>query len=272
MSAGLFGAPQQERRLQHAGDDRADRSPQRRLERRMRRDDADQRDGIEEDRHAGRQDKAVAGIENARQVGDDGHARQIGHGDLGENHRPLHLFRIDGKARLKHIHQPRHGQFANESKGNRQEDQRGHGVVRHFVGSFLAVPLQRCRIGRHESGRKSAFGKDAAEQVGEVLCRRIGVGHDVARRAEISADDQVAGKTGETRDQREGRVDQRIAQKAGRLARGRRARGRIGGAGGLGSCRHGRNLKGRSPLSAQYFGAWQAGRCGHRRCKTFAFY
>ena len=147
--------------------------------------------------------------------GGDRHARQVGHGDLGQDHRQLELRRVVREARVDDVHQPRHGQLADDGEGHGGRRQGGQGVGRPAGRRPSSPSVASVRgVGRHEGGGEGALGEDAAEQVREGQRRVVGVGRDGLAGAQPGGDHQVAGQAHEPADQGQGREDQRRAQDA----------------------------------------------------------
>ncbi len=223
-------APPQQARLGDPGHDHPRRGGIGRRRGRMGGQHRHQGPDVEQDRRPGRQDEAVARVQHPRQVGVDRHARQIGHGDHGQDDRQVRLARHAQKARRIDGDDPGHGQLGHEGDRQGHGQQGGHGVGGQHVGRLLAVALQGLGIGGHEGGGEGALGEDAAEQVGEGEGGGVGVGDEGGAGAHVVGDHQVAGEAHDAADQGQAGIDHRRLDHARPGGLG----GRIGDGGGFG--------------------------------------
>ena len=274
--AGPVRAPPAHPRLHDPGDDGA---PGRRvggLQRVVLGQDRHERHDVYERRIEAVNDKPPAGGQHAGEQRGDHHARQVGHGDGGEDDGELELrrravhrrqARSRAVAEAVDVHDPRHRQLADHRQGDgerRHGRQRVRGVA---VRALLALPGQPLGILRHEGRGEGAFGEHAAEQVGELLGAEIGVAGEVG--AQLGGDHQVAGQTQEPADQRQRREDRRGSQHAAPALGGRLVGARGLGHRGLVGC-VGEDV---NIPTARYRGVWNidAGAAqGRRLCRTYS--
>ncbi len=217
--AGLVCAPPAERRLADAGDDHADGGRIGRPRGVLLRQDRKQHHDVQQGRIEAVDDEPAARLQHACEERGDHHAGQVGHGDLGEDHRQLEFGRIGQEAIAVDPHEPGHGELAGDGQGHHRRGHGRQGVRGEGVGRFLAVGGQAPRIVRHEGRGEGALGEHPAEQVREGQGRIVGVGRDVAGAAQLGRDHQVPRQAQEPADQGQRRIDRRGAEQAGSLLR-----------------------------------------------------
>ena len=218
-------APPEKARLQDAGDGDADRGGPGGAHRIGLRDHRGQHHQVEDGREDAGQDEAPVGVQHPRQQGADGHARQVGHADLGQHDGQLELHRIGGVAGIDDVHQPRHGELGGQGQAYGRRRQGGQGVGGDAVGLRLALAGQGLGVGRDEGRGEGAFGEDPPEQVWEGERGVVGVGGDGGAGAQARGQHEVARQAHEPADQGQPRQQQRRADEAAAL-RGFPGRGR----------------------------------------------
>ena len=167
-----------------------------------------------------REHEAVSGIEHAGEQGRDRHPRQIGHGDLRQDHRQLELDRIVDVAGIDHVHQPRHRQLAGDGDHDGRRGDGGQGVGGHPVGVGLAVAGQGPGVGGQEGRGEGALGEDPPKQVREGQRRGVGVCRRRQAGAQLGGDHQVSGRAHEPADQGQAGEDHGRADHAAARGRG----------------------------------------------------
>ena len=88
----------------------------------------------------------------------------------------IEFARLGAKARRDHPHHRRHKDFADQDESEQRREQHGERLLGEVAHRRLAAIAQRAGGQRHEGGAESAFGEQAAEQVGQALRdeKRIG--------------------------------------------------------------------------------------------------
>ena len=207
-------APPQQAHLEHAGHDNPGRGPLGGGDGVLLRQDEHQHHQIEQGGGEGRDDEPAVGIQHPGQVGVDGHARQVGHGDLGQQHRQLELDRIVRVARIDDVHQPRHGQLGDDGDADGHRGEARHGLLSQLVGGRLAVLMQGADIGRLEGRGEGALAEDPSEQVGEGQGGIEGVGRRGGAGPHPVGNRQITQEAGEAADQGQAGIDHRRADQA----------------------------------------------------------
>ena len=180
----------------------------------MLRQDKDQHHQVQQGWRNRRKAKPAPRIQHARQVRGDGHTGQVRHGQLGQDHGKLELFRIGDIARIHDDHQPRHGQLGGNGQDDGRRCQGGHSVSRELVRNLFAIFAQGFGIGRNKGGGKGPLSKDPPKEVGEGQRCGIGIPSDRGAGANAGRDDQIARQTHEPADQGQARIDQGRAHQA----------------------------------------------------------
>ena len=141
----------------------------------------------------------MQGIKNPGHQRNPGNECQIGKCDARQFDGQGKFLRVLGKSRRKDMHCPRHDDFddRDQKSGNQQQD--GHRMGGKLPGdlqtAFFDIPGQK----RDERGRKRAFAKQAAKQIGEFKCDKKRVRH--APGAQKGGTQDIPGKSGYTREQ-----------------------------------------------------------------------
>ncbi|KFB72842.1 MAG: hypothetical protein AW09_001940 [Candidatus Accumulibacter phosphatis] len=143
--------------------------------------------------------EAAPGIENATGQRDQRHEKDVGESDARQLDGQGKLFGVIGKTRSRKVNEYRRGRHAEQGDRQHDEKQQTRDTVYQLPGllGWTLVPV--LAKDRNEGLRKSAFGKQSAQQVGELEGNKESVGQRPG--TESAGDHEIADKTEYARQQ-----------------------------------------------------------------------
>ncbi len=129
------------------------------------------------------------------------HQQQIGKCDAGQFDSERETAGVVREAGRQYLDHRRREQQRNRKQNNLARKQQGEDAVREYSGAGGSAAFPYARISGDERSVERPFGEYGAEVVGQSQSHEEGVGHGPG--AENGGQDDIAGKAGRTREERE---------------------------------------------------------------------